>query len=234
MAKVQDGKKNQYVATSTRYVKFHQKVYVVFFVLFFVVFYRLRSAYQISDGQIALGLAVLLYFVGADCYYRLHSRTKELEDRLEEASGNTLALANCIGMAFLGSDESELQKIQTAALYGGPVPMSDALDRVDRVCNHLRVHSPGLRKVLIFSIGMSLDSLRQKTLLSEDDLKGLEKHVPGKTFWPAPRTTYEMWSTHSAVTDFLGQTMPLYSDDLQSRNPKALWRHEFGRHLEKA
>jgi hypothetical protein len=171
------------------------------------------------ETVILVGLIVLAWYV-----FKLVQRVKSLERETGKIAKNaSLETAEAIGQLkelFLPSSRDA----------GAPNPKTSvAIEASEGGNSRLSEQIPGLRRVLKFSIGVSLNYLREKTGITVEELKGLEEQF-GRTkqsqpvwFWPASSMVMEEWATHTVVTDFSGRRNVIYPDNRSISDHRVIW-----------
>jgi hypothetical protein len=172
-------------------------------------------------------LIVVAVIVLAAYVVHLLDRVKRLEKPAENSSRDLVDAVNRMAVAILRPDPVEVENIKADDTHA-------ALELIDHYIGYrLFKHTPALRRVLSFSIGVSLDFLREKTGITVTDLKGLEQYFSGdeaepKAFWPAMSMVIEEWATHTVITDFSGRRDVIYPDynfGHYSVDPRVIWKH---------
>jgi hypothetical protein len=172
-------------------------------------------------------LIVVAVIVLAAYVVHLLDRVKRLEKPAENSSRDLVDAVNRMAVAILRPDPVEVENIKADDTHA-------ALELIDHYIGYrLFKHTPALRRVLSFSIGVSLDFLREKTGITVTDLKGLEQYFSGdeaepKAFWPAMSMVIEEWATHTVITDFSGRRDVIYPDynfGHYSIDPRVIWKH---------
>jgi hypothetical protein len=155
----------------------------------------------------------------------LVDRVKRLEKQAEQTSKEFVEVVNRLAARYFHPSVSELKDIKAH-------DTGTALDRIENyIFRSLFKYTPALRRVVSFSILVSVDFLREKTGVTLDDLKGLEQQFGDpepKELWVAKSTVMEEWATHTVVTDFAGRReviYPSYNFGHYMIDPKVIWSH---------
>jgi hypothetical protein len=99
-------------------------------------------------------------------------------------------------------------------------------EQFQRIEDRLRAHTPALRRVLTFSVGISRAHFQQKTGITDEELHGLEQRLAPDVFWPADSMVMEEWGTHTIVRDLSGHLATFYWGEYNSfSGPLVIWRH---------
>jgi hypothetical protein len=194
----------------------------------------------IGGGMFAINLLI-------DYFSRLNRRVNQLEKQSEKGSDFAIKLVNRLIASSLRPNAQELEGIQAN-------DACDALDRVKwHIGNRLFNEIPGLRRVVSFSIGVSLDFLREKTGVTLEELKDVDRQllpelpalapsliidpstgqpfsvvspdpVRSRYLWVGNSIVIEEWSTHIVVMDS-GKRNVIYAKNLGDFrwHPLVLW-----------
>jgi hypothetical protein len=172
------------------------------------------------ETVIVAGLIALAWYVS-----KLVQRVKRLEQETGKIAQNaSIETVDAIGQV----KESFLHPFRNAEAPDPTTP--SAVEISEGHSYRLSEQIPGLRRVLKFSIGVSLDYLREKTGVTVGQLKGLEEQFETKEskpvwIWPASSMVMEEWATHTVVTDLSGRRNVIYPDNKGSSDHRVIWSH---------
>ncbi|MEK7408645.1 MAG: hypothetical protein AAB225_26560 [Acidobacteriota bacterium] len=172
-----------------------------------------------AQSTILVALIAVAVFVVAHLLDRIRRLEQRFEQRFDSQSADLLRLVNHMGTAVLQPGPDEAERPKAESLY-------EASKLMDEIGYHLRRHIPALREVLSVRIGVSLEFLREKTGITDEELKGLEGQLSPEALWPASSMVIEEWSTHTVITDFSGRRDVIYPDwNFLDLEPRVIWEH---------
>jgi len=146
--------------------------------------------------------------------FQLDKRIQALEKRLD-SSADLVKAMNRLNAAFLGPGDED----------GHAEGVWDSLKVIDRIGSRLAAHTPALRRVVRFSIGIDLRYFYEKTEITVEDLKGVESQISSSgVFWPADEIIIEEWATHTEVWHHSRRQIVFYPGE-HSWAPTVIWGH---------
>jgi len=95
----------------------------------------------------------------------------------------------------------------------------DPVEAAEELAVAFATERPALKRVLMFSMWMSREFVRDVVGIADSELEGLKDRLAETRFWPAVSMTIEEWDTHTAIFDYSGY---------RGRTTTKMWRHRTG------
>lgn len=155
--------------------------------------------------------------------FRAHRKVEgKLENHLAQMPANLIESAKRMSTALLRLEASPDRKPRVE-------DMQDCLDTFERIGHRIATHTPALRRVLEFSIGIRLSYFQERTGITGEDLKALSERLAPEAFWPTSLMMVEEWATHTVIRDQSGLRKTLYPGQYLASEPIPIWQHALPR-----
>jgi hypothetical protein len=111
--------------------------------------------------------------------------------------------------------------------------VSDALEMIDNIGRRVSKQTPALRRVLKARIGIELSYFREKTGITDEELRTLEQRCSTAAFFPVAEGVIEEWTTHTIIREpSFGSYKAVYPDERPWYDPMIVWEYRLQRREE--